>query len=131
VIFDLFAYVRQLADLCDLRDWELHVIVGGVEEDTLATCEPTFGQRRAKINITETWHDLPEDELRSTVVHELVHCHLGALDHLVSQLGAAVLDEPAGKVFDAAYSHQVEYATDALSLVIARGLPLPGHRGAA
>jgi hypothetical protein len=118
-------YVRRLAELCDLRDWHIDVAVGGVGEDELATCEATYGQRRAKITLTETWEKLSAEDLRSTVVHELIHCHLGPLDHMVSQLAMAGLDETTAKVFEAAYTHQVEYATDALSLVLARSFPLP------
>jgi hypothetical protein len=120
----LFEYVRHLADLMDLRDWHIVTTVGKVADDELATCEPVYGQKRASITLTDKWAELSSEDLRSTVVHELIHCHLSFVDHLASTVGEAALSKQANKVWEAAYSLEVEHATDALSLVLAKYLPV-------
>jgi hypothetical protein len=119
------AYVRLVADLCDLRDWDIFVYVGNVGDDLLATCEAVYGQRRAKINLASNWQSMDADDFRATVVHELVHCHFAALDHTVSEMTSAAFPRRFGKLFEAAYTVQVEYTVDALSLVLSKLLPLP------
>lgn len=121
----LRAYVRQIADLMDLRDWDITVTVGDVDDDTIATCVAVYGQRRATVSFNKSWKQMSADDLRSTTVHELIHCHFGPLDHLVSHVAAAGMDKRVVKVFEAAYGHQMEYVTDALAMVVSRGLPFP------
>jgi len=117
-------YCRTLADLMDLKDWHVTTVVGKVADDELATCEAIYGQRRARITLAESWESMTAEDLRSTLVHELVHCHLAFVDHLVHTACEVALSRQAFKVFEAAYTLEVENATDALSLVLAKGLPL-------
>ena len=118
------AYVRLLADCLDLRDWDIITKIGDIDADTLATCEATYGQRRARICITDTWQNLSPVDLRSTIVHELIHCHLGPLGHLIDNVASNTFKKQAEKVFDAAYTLEMEHATDAIACAVAKYLPL-------
>lgn len=122
---DLHAYVRRLADMCDLRDWHIEVAVGDVDDETLATCQPTLGQKHATISFADSWRTWSAFQLRSTVAHELVHCHFAALDSLVSEMLRSGLGKASTAIADIAYTHQNEYLVDGLSLLIAKTLPLP------
>lgn len=125
---DLPAYVRLLADCLDLKDWDIHTTIGGLDDDTLATCAPVYGQRRATITLAEGWEKHTPEELRSTITHEIIHCHLAAMGHLIESIAEDCLPQKAGKILDAAFSLELEYATDNIACAIAKTLPLWDHK---
>ena len=125
---DLTTYVRLLADCLDLRDWDLTTTTGGLDDDTLATCAPVYGQRRATVTLADGWEKHNPEELRSTITHELIHCHLANLGHLIESIASDCLTPEAGKILDAAFSLELEQATDAIACAIAKTLPLWEHK---
>lgn len=120
---ELTRYVRHIADLLDLRDWDITVKVG-TSEDALGECLPVYGQRRATISLCSTWQEMTPEDVRSTVVHELIHCHLAALTHLLDSVAAEVLHKQVGAMLTTAVSLELEYATDAIACAAAKTLPL-------
>src|ERR1035438_6620887 len=83
-------YMEQVADLLELRDW--HIVWDGPidpEGDAAGTCNTIYGRKIARISIEA---GTPE-ELRHTLVHELVHCHTDPATALVPRDLEDLLEE--------------------------------------
>ena len=118
-------YVRIMADCFGLRDWEIVISSEHCDADTLAETECTYGQRHAILRFNEKWREWTKDDLRSTVVHELLHVHTEPLSELVSDMNAEALTEEAAKVANASTSYLLERIVDAVSVAIAPYFPYP------
>lgn len=114
-------YVRQLADLIGMRDWKVKLEDEHPGDGNLGFCECVYGRKIANIRLAE--HDTIE-ELRHTIVHELLHAHLDPtrlpIENIRNVLGQPLYDATHNALVDA-----VEYATDEIASVLAPLLPLP------
>lgn len=130
MIFDgdrnaLGQYVRDLADMMGLRDWHLLLLNEPTDNpEHAADIDVVYGRRAACIRFHADWAQADPSELRCTVVHELVHCHLNpmrnVLDNIENAVGKMVYDPTYNALTD-----YIEYATDAISTAWAESLPLP------
>lgn len=121
----LARYVRVVADLFGLRDWEIVIAANFCDEDTMAETECTYGQRHALLRFNEKWTEWTKDELRSTVVHELLHVHTEQLSELVGDIGRDVLQEQAASVLSTSLSYSLERIVDQIAVAIAPFFPYP------
>jgi hypothetical protein len=108
-------YVRQLADLLRLKDWRIVVNEDLPPEDSLASCNPVPGRKYAAIRLGESFLTDDRAEQRHTLVHELLHCHLGPLHRLLEAHDAT---PPSVRL-------ALEYTVDGLADAISPLLPLP------
>lgn len=118
-------YTRQIAVSMGLGGWTIEESADPANEGCLAEIEATYGQRHAKLSLCKEWDDLPAEDQRDTIVHELVHVHLAHL----TQLGFDIIDglEPAAtKASQASLNLAEEYAVDAMANAWAPYMPLPG-----
>ena len=122
----LTRYVRVMSDLFGLRDWEIVVAANFCDEDTLAETECTYGQRHAVLRFNEKWSEWKREDLRSTVVHELLHVHTEQLSELVGDIGRDVLQEQAASVLSTSLSYSLERIVDQIAVAIAPFFPLLG-----
>jgi len=113
-------YVRAIADEIGLRDWRIHVDSSD-EMESLGQCR-TVGQRRIAY-LTFVNHDDAE-ELRDTVLHELLHIILNPLFLPIENV-KSTLGEP---LYNATYNSHIDHlerAVDTLSASLAPLFPLP------
>jgi hypothetical protein len=118
-------YVRDLADRMGLRDWVINIMKDPPENVNHGACiDVIYGRRVANLQFREEWPEWDSEQLRSTVCHELVHCHINPLRNAIDNIEAAV-----GKmIYDPLYNSvtdYIEYATDAIATAWAETLPLP------
>ena len=121
----LTRYVRLVADVFGLRDWNITVSENHCPEDTMADTETTYGQRHAVIRFNEKWAEWSVEELRSTVVHELLHVHTEPVGELITDILTQSLDEQASTVGSTAVSYLLERSVDQIAEAIAPYFPLP------
>lgn len=124
-------YVRWIADEMGLRDWRFEIEWRDPEEDRHvsghvrgASCDPVPGRRMATLGFDDGIRKQDPEELRETVVHELVHCHLAPLwaqlrQDLLSPFGQETYD-----AFLASVERNMEFGVDALSVALAKHMPL-------
>lgn len=117
----LQAYLRQLADMMGLRDWVIRLDMGALEEGTMGQCFIPYGRKLADIKLAE--HDTIE-ELRETMVHELVHCHLDGIRFPISNI-RNVIGQSLYDVASESTRDYVEQATQGIAREWAKTLPLP------
>lgn len=143
-------YVRDTADVLGLRDWYIIFQVAADEaafdraesasdyahEDEpgkkTAACEAVEGQKLAIITLNPRSLETDgarsaEDCIRAAVVHELVHCHLSAVQHQCTRditplmVGQGVYDQ-----FAINFVRNLEYAVDGLAQALEPLVP-PFH----
>ena len=110
---DLDSLVAHYRDLLGLRDWTITAEWRDDLGDALACVIPTPTRRLATLYVATS---CPAEELRASVVHELVHALLSPLTAVAEPSGAAVMLE--------------EQAVEALALAVVRAEQSPTDRGA-
>lgn len=121
------AYIRQLADLLGLRDYEAGLLREPPENpDAVAFIWTIPDVFNFSVRLSERFlHLTSPEEQRQMITHELLHVHLTAID---AHVRWGVKHLPADSLVDALpdlIRMDIERATDALSHAIARFLPLP------
>lgn len=122
----LGAYIRDIADLMQLRDWTVVMMSTAPDNPKLfAAVERLHGRKWANFYIQDDWTHATPERMRQTVVHELLHLHIdpavkGTLNAVADQVTPAV-SEVITNVMD----ERVEYAVDAIAEAWAMSLPLP------
>lgn len=117
-------YAETLASWMGLTDWTLQVINDSPDDTSMAEIDCIYGQRLAKIALSDEWDTYTPTTQRDTLVHELVHAILSPL----TQMADDMLDVTAGPnatAAKAALSNVEEWVTDAIALAWAQHLPLP------
>jgi hypothetical protein len=121
----LRAYLRSVADVIELRDWEVVLADEPSEEGTFGQARCRYGAKRIEIALPT---DFPTastlEEQRDTVTHELVHAHLDESHKLVEEDIVAPLGREARALAVSSYTRAIEHAVDALTKALAKSLPL-------
>lgn len=121
---ELGQYVREIADLCGLRDWTVRVDVATADDNHAGECAVTYGRKFGTVRLAEDWASEEPDTVRQTVVHELLHMHtepiFWAVNNAQDVLGTATFTVLEGGVRDA-----LEVAIDGIATAWAETLPLP------
>lgn len=125
---DLAAYTRELADLVGLRDWTVNLEIRDVESEEEFSGKQfvPWGAQRVDITLSPKWDTWSAEDLRVTLVHELVHCHLVRM--MWSWNGALLdlaKDKHLRKALDRDFHTNHEMATETIATAWARALPLP------
>lgn len=115
---DINGYVDTLANLMGLTGWTFTVRPAAASEDAEAEIEVVYGRRRAVIHLSKDWDQMPVEDQREVLVHELLHAALAPLTQLVGEL-------VSGDAEDAALALMEEWVVDGLAVAWARELPLP------
>jgi len=117
-------YVRLLAWKMGLGDWHITLDKMLPNGDALAQVHITYGQKRARIQLSRQFKRLPREGQRQTLVHELVHCHLERVRlsslNWTGPLGKKATQMAVNEVHD-----HIEFAVDAIATAWAETLPLP------
>lgn len=129
---ELGRYVRWVADEMGLRDWHFDLDVEPPDDPEMyegqqrafADVCPTPGRRHAKMRFCEDFRfGLTADQQRMAVVHELVHCHLAALQHQCECDLDPLLGRPAITVFFNGFRRNLEYAVDGITAALTPHFP--------
>lgn len=119
-------YLRSCADAMELRDWHIDYSREELDADgdAAADVDVLYGRKRARIRLRAGFKDLPREDQRHIVAHELVHCHVEVLLDMARNDLEQLLGKPADHVFWLSYKRQLELAVDGLTTAIAKHLPL-------
>ena len=122
-------YVNKLKNMTGLSNWSITVSPKPSSLGSLAETEIVYGQNLAIMQFHKDFRkDTPED-LRATVVHELLHCHFAPMAEVISDMLAPEDDDPKSKGIHKSVVAVVEYETeriiDGISESIGKWLPTP------
>jgi len=112
------SYIRDLANLMDLRDWTLIIIhEDPPNRSNIASVYIPLGQRFCNIYLSTNFLTETPENQRSTIVHELTHCHFDA----ARKAARLSLSKKQYKIWNITF----ESGIDATAVAWAKTLPLP------
>lgn len=120
-------YVRNRARELGLSDWDIVIEREPCDDDTaFAENATTPGRRYAKIKLCKRFRELTADEQRSTIIHELLHCHSAGIEHF---LHADLKEHPAltsneHAFIDAVGMRRIEDMIDGIAEAVALKYPV-------
>ena len=125
----MLRYVVLLKKMLHLSDWTIVMQNEPCSSDCLAETDVITGQHLAKMYLSKTYtKDTPEN-LRATIIHELLHCHLSPISELSEEILKPLADELGGSRVIKSAINGIEYETersiDGISEAIAPYFPLP------
>ena len=125
----MLRYVNSMKKMLHLSDWVIVMQNEPCSADCLAETDVITGQHLAKMYLSKTYtKDTPEN-LRATIIHELLHCHLSPISELSVEILKPLADELGGSRVIKSAINGIEYETersiDAISEAIAPYFPLP------
>ena len=124
-------YIRHIADEVELRDWSIGIIYEQPSSPKRqdgkrwgASSESTPGRKYVGLTFPPDCRGWDRDELRATVVHELIHAHLAPLAEMCREDLHGHIVESAYYLFNDSATRWLEYAVDALADALAKHQPL-------
>lgn len=125
----MLRYCMKLKKLLKLSEWNIIVDPTPCSSDCLGECQVTYGQHAAVIYLHKNFRkDKPED-IRATLVHELLHCHMGQITEAAMSALEPLEEDPGGKKIVKSTINAIEYQTerviDLISEAIVPMMPLP------
>jgi hypothetical protein len=120
------AYIRALADLLDLRDWEVILTREWPDSNSAWASNFTYyGQRRCEIRINPTlFFQESAESQRRIITHELLHCHTDGVWEAI-RIYCNGQEGAEASLFERYFKQQGEWMVDSLATAIAKHLPLP------
>jgi hypothetical protein len=113
-------YVRQLQTLCGLGNWKLHIQNEPTNTDAYAETNISDVGMDCYIKFSEDFYGLEKDQIRETVLHEMMHMWL---QHLVSDYELNLAPEAKTLL-----RREAERVVDGMACAMAGLLPLPGWK---
>lgn len=119
-------YLKNLQKILRLQDWKIAVDWKKFvdDDDAFATNTPLGHTKRSVIHLSNMFLGLNNEDQAQTLIHELLHCHLFALDNLASDTVEALGSKSTGKVFEVALEATLECTTDTLADVLLPFVPI-------
>jgi hypothetical protein len=120
----LKAYVRKLQGEMKLAHWQIEFEKRYCSESAFAEISVYPAQHSATLSLCREWRKWSPSLMRSTITHELMHCHLNAINEIAEEH----LEELSPKTYEArkkGIDYVNERVTDALAEMIAPHLTLP------
>jgi hypothetical protein len=128
-------YVREIANLVGLCNWHIQVQFGELDtpdwaeevhpdEEWGAQNEQIPHRKVALLTFPGNVKERDRDDLRGTVVHELVHCHFAAMWHQVRKDLLKQLGQQGYDIFVNSFERNMEWGVDGVASAWAEKLPL-------
>lgn len=118
-------YVEMLARRMRLGEWVFECSIEDISPDHMAQFESIDGcTRRGRVKLQSETLELPPEEQRISVVHELCHAHfldVGLVSDAVTKVSADILGPMVENLLD----NIEEAIVDEMARIIAPSMPLP------
>ena len=120
------AYVNQIRDLMGLHRWDIYVAVQRAPKGARASVLPVEGRAVAAVRFAKDWLTYSPEDMRSDIVHELIHVvHRDQTDLIRKAATEAIEEQAAYDVLWEGFRLATEVMVDHLTTIIAPFMPLP------
>lgn len=119
------SYLAVLVAALRLDGWKVTVSPEPAEDDAVAQVDAPWAQRRASIRIGESFWEADAEDMRDTLVHELLHLVLMPAWQFVEELLDDEMSTKVSRVAWLCFTQHMEYSIDQLSAAISPSVPLP------
>jgi hypothetical protein len=126
----LCKYVEQLAALLNLQDWVINVsrhALNDQVDDSLAECAFRSHYKDVEMRFRSDFMQMPADERRQNIVHELIHIHTRSLWKQADTICKRVAGEDQYQLIYDLLDHSHEQCVEELARSIAPLLPPYPH----
>lgn len=127
------AYLRALADLMALKDWQIE-LQREYPDDKGAWAEIEVCEQHDTAWVRVAWPEFFDvksvEDRRAYLVHELVHCHLDRPQRQMQRLKDMFPENTATDFAQRQHRIDIEFATERLTRIIAPMMPLPPEAAA-
>lgn len=104
------------ATVLRLNEWHLKLnTFPTTDEDVWAEVHITYGQKRARVDITKEWNDLDAHTQRRIAFHELLHIYFDGITKHLDRVLPSLIGDPATSVVVDNVHEQIEKAVDAIA----------------
>lgn len=122
-------YVNKLKNMMGLSNWTIIMQTKPSSADALGETEVIHGQHLAKMYLHKDFRkDTPED-IRATIVHELLHCHMAVIEEAVHEVLKPDPDDAKAKAIHKMVISLIEYENeriiDSLAESMGKWMPVP------
>jgi hypothetical protein len=122
-------YVNKLKNMMGLSNWTIMMQTKPSSADALGETEVIHGQHLAKMYLHKDFRkDSPED-IRATIVHELLHCHMAVIEEAVHEVLKPDPDDAKAKAIHKMVISLIEYENeriiDSLAESMGKWMPVP------
>ena len=122
----LNAYIRDLADRMELRDWSIYVKRKACRATAAAAVRCIYGRKIFQIKLgPDFWTASPERQ-RHYLCHELIHVLFWGIEQAMADATAHRPKHWVGMLATTVRNAE-EYGVDAVAAIIAPFMPLPGE----
>jgi hypothetical protein len=118
-------YIRLVADGLALRDHEVTLDQRPAVPGRIAECELSPFRQAITVRVAVNFFDLPRDQQRHAVVHELVHAHVAAVCAMVEQSVPPWMPVKTWEMFQRMFERDVEVLVDTVAVLLAPVTDLP------
>lgn len=122
-------YVNKLKSMTGLSNWNIIVSPKPADPGSLGETEVVYGQNLAKMYLHKDFRKDSPEEIRDTIVHELMHCHMEPMIEIMSDVLKPEADDPKSKAVHkaamAVLAYESERIVDAISESLGKWLPTP------
>jgi|688.fasta_scaffold268929_3 hypothetical protein len=123
------SYVQIVRRKMNLGEWKITLYRKPCANDSLGECDVTYGQHCAVISLHKDYRKEKPENLRNTIVHELLHCYFSPITEAAMQALEPFEEDVHGrKIIQSTVNsveYQIERVIDRLSDIIAPTMPLP------
>lgn len=119
-------HLKDLATILLLQDWTIKVMWDKYCEefdDSYATNTPIGDSRHCEVRFSKKFLELEDHEMTQVLVHELLHCHMFAVDDYAEEIVAELASKKTSAVFNLGHTKLLETAIDGMADAIARLVP--------
>lgn len=121
--------LRWMADQMGLRDWTVSLDFTSEEmEGVYATCTCPDNRKFATVALCAEWQEMhPEDQFQ-TLAHELMHCHLIALQTTLDTVIEPLLSGHQWNITQTLLHNNIECVVDDVGIAWASSMPFSQFR---
>lgn len=117
-------YVLKVAEAMGIYGWSFYIKDDkGEEWGNMAEITVQIAYKTASLEVRDDWKRWSPEELRSTIVHELVHTWTNSAFYTVLDV-EGIISEDASAILTKACGQWIEYATESACQCIAPHMPL-------
>lgn len=118
------AYLNDALPLLNLKQWTVKVSDDLPPDDAWADIEASTNLWEATIRVSNDLFKEKPEKQRQILAHELMHLHYASVERVVDTL-EHTLGSQAYEIIEKVWDVETERASDAISCVVDKLLPLP------
>jgi hypothetical protein len=120
-------HLQTLLPLMKLQDWTVKVMWDKLSDefdDAYATNQPLGDSRHCEVRFSRKFLELDDYEMTQVIVHELLHCHMFAVEDFANDVVGQLTTKKTSAVFNTGFTKLIETSIDGIADSITQMVPM-------